>query len=295
MTDGEILNFFAYIKKEDGEKMVKRIPLVRKLQHNLSASFKEIRFQYMPEDKNNIFKFDDNIHYKPDRDELFFIEHFKLPEDIINAIKNPVDVDNISESDYENIKAIFCVRQMSNGEHEIIFTTFDSRKIIKSTRWKTIILYSSGIFTDVENKMIVIEEKIDVLYSNNKLYFHSFTKAKKIFGDMLNQYYREATEEEIKEFSKQLFDSEIPEDFVDYKSRELIFGIMKTGIPKIRQVVSVGRGKFGLKLKTADDGKLKVPETKQDFKRLLKLLNDDLLESPLTNVKYETNSKRRIS
>lgn len=249
----------------------------------------------MPEKEYSIFRFDDNIHYKPDRDELFIIENFEMPENIINAINNPVNIDNISENDYEKIKAIFCGKQVSNGEYEIIFTTFDSRKIIKSTRWKTIISYRSGTFTDVENKMIVIEEKIDALYSNNNLYFHSFTNAKKIFGDMLNEYYREATDEEVEEFSGQLFDSEIPEDFVDYRSRKLIFGIMKSGIPEIQRVVNIGRERFGIELETTDDGKLKVPETKKDFKRLLKLLNDDLLESPLTDAKYETNSKRRIS
>ena len=294
MNNEEMLNFFAYIKRKDGNMIVKRIPLSRDLQQNLSKSFIKKRSQYIPEDDDSIFRFDENIHYKPDGGELFVIEDFKMPEDVINALNNPVNMDNISESDYEGIKAIFCGKWLSNKKYEIIFTNFDSRKIIKSTKWKTIISYRSGTFTDIENKLIVIDEKIDVLYTNNNLYFHSFINAKKIFGDILNEYYREATDEEIKEFSEHFFDSEIPKDYVDYRIRKLIFSIMKNEAPDIQKVVNVGR-KFGVGLETTDDGKLKVPESKKDFKELIKLLNDDLLESPLTDVKYETNSKKKIS
>jgi hypothetical protein len=38
-----------------------------------------------------------------------------------------------------------------------------------------------------------------------------------------------------------------------------------------------------------------VPEDKKELKRLLRLLDDDLLESELTGQKYEVNSKRRWS
>ena len=69
---------------------------------------------------------------------------------------------------------------------------------------------------------------------------------------------------------------------------------MKSGTPKIQQVINVGKEIFGIELESIDGKKIKIPETKKDFKRLLKLLNDDLLESPLTDVKYETNSKRKI-
>lgn len=295
MSNDEMFNFFAYVKIENNEFVIKRIPLSRNLQQNLSDSFRERLSQFFPDDKGNIFNFDNNIHYKLERDELFVIENFEMAPDIISAISNPVNIENISESDYEKIKAIFCSTKLSNGEYEIIFTTFDSRKIIKSSRWKTILSYSEGTFTDIESKMIIIEEKIDALFKDSNLYFHSFANAKKIFGELVNEYYREATDEEVEEFSNNLFESPIPVEFIDFISRKLIFGIIKEGIPKVQRVVQIGRDKFGIELETNEEGKLRIPENKKDFKRLLKLLNDDLLESPLTNTKYETNSKRRIS
>lgn len=292
MTEDNLLNFFAYMK--DGS--IKRIPLSRNLQQNLTQGFEERLEGHISNDHTLLsFSFEDNVHYKPDADELFVIENFEMTPEIIGSLNNPVNLENISEDDFENTKTIFCGKQTADGNYDIMFTVFDSRKIIKSSRLKTIISYRRGTFTDIENKMIVIEEKIDVLFRGGNLYFHSFTNAKKIFGDMLNDYYREATDDEVEEFSNNLFESEIPKEFIDDRSRKLIFGIMKSGIPEVQRVVQIGREKFGIELETTEDGKLAIPENKKDFKKLLKLLNDDMWESPLTGSKYETNSKRRIS
>jgi len=288
--DDDLFNFFAYLR--DGN--IKRIPLNRYLQRKLCQGFEERLNQFISDD-HTFLNFDENITYKPDEDELFVIKNFEMLQEIISALSNPINLENISEEDYENIKAIFCGKQQSNGEHGIMFEVFDSRKIIKRSRLKTLLFYRNDTFTEFESKMIVIEEKIDVLFRNNNLYFYSFTNGKKIFGELLNKYYREATDEEIKDFSDQLFGSDIPENFIDCRTRKLVFGIVKSGIPKVQRIVQVGREKFGIELEITEDGKLTVPENKRDFKRLLKLLNDDLLESPLTEAKYETNSKRRLT
>ena len=64
----------------------------------------------------------------------------------------------------------------------------------------------------------------------------------------------------------------------------------------LSEIIEVGRSKFGLSIELDEEnGKLVVPSSKREFKKLLRLLNDDLLESPLTQAKYETNSKRRIA
>jgi hypothetical protein len=44
-----------------------------------------------------------------------------------------------------------------------------------------------------------------------------------------------------------------------------------------------------------DQMRIVVPGDKKELKRLLRLLDDDLLESDLTGQKYEVNSKRRWS
>ncbi len=300
MTGESLFNFFAYMRGSGEDTLIKRIPLSRELQNTLSYLFAEKIRTYLPEgseDSDDLLKFTDHIDYKPEEGQLLFIEDFEIPEPIINALQNPVSLDELNKDDFENIRSIFCAREVTGGGNEVVFNTFDSRKIIKSTRWKTILFYRQGVFTDFEDKMLVIEEKIDALFRDGTLFFRSFMNAKKIFGDLLNEYFREATDDEVQEFSRQFFSTQIPEEFLDTRARKLIFSIIKAqSYPEIRKVVEIGRNKFGLRLETGEDGsKLKVPADKKDFKKFLKLLNDDLLESPLTESKYETNSKRKIS
>ena len=82
---------------------------------------------------------------------------------------------------------------------------------------------------------------------------------------------------------------------MDQTTRKLIWAIQKSNIEyDLTEAVNVGNNKFNLQIRLRDDGKLNIPANKKNFKRLLRLLNDDLLESPLTQEKYETNSKKRI-
>lgn len=277
-------NFFALLKDERG---IKRIPLSRKVQAELTTVFQNQLTNLMPNGTTPL-EFSDHIDYKPDENELLSISNFQMPSNITSAITNPLNYETIGEADLENIKAIFCV-----GDGLIIFTCFDTRKIIKRTDRKVILLYKKEIFTDFEDKMIVIDQKIDALFKDHNIYFRSFANLKKIFGELLDIYYREATDDEIHSFSNKIFGENIPNTFINSRNRKLIFAIMRQGKIHINNIAKAGK-KFGLNLKIKN-GKIQIPDNKQDFNKLLKLLNDDLLESPLTGLQYETNSKKRIS
>ena len=130
MSNGNLFNFFAYLR--DGR--IRRIPLNRDLQQNLSNSFEEKLSEFLP-DNDNILSFTENVNYKLDEDEVFVIDDFDIPEEIAEALTNPVNIENINTEDYESIRAIFCGKRL-NDDYVIIFTTFDSRKIIKSSLFK---------------------------------------------------------------------------------------------------------------------------------------------------------------
>ena len=96
MNGNRLFNFFAYLK--DGN--VKRIPLTRELQMRLTQGFAEKLNVYIS-NETTLLDFNENVHYNPDEDELFVIENFRMPQEIINALNNPVNLENISEEDYE--------------------------------------------------------------------------------------------------------------------------------------------------------------------------------------------------
>jgi len=287
------LNFFTYLKS----RVVRRIPLSRELQEKLSIRFLDKAKKYVPDDTEQIINFQENPEYKPDKEQVFVLEEFDLPNTIESALLTPTAVPPLQEREYNTIRAVFCGRY-SKDNSIVIFTNFDSRNIISKGGHKHLLMHSKETFTEFKNDVIVLDERVDCFYLAGSLYFKSKTNAKKIFGETIAEYYREASEDEIKEFAMSVFgNQEIPDSFLNSRTNRLIFGAL-SNIDSIdlENLVEVARNEFNLNLEFTDDKRfIKVPKDKKTFRRLLMLLNDDLLESPLTNTKYETNSKRRIS
>ena len=298
MTESSLFNFFAYLKGGD----IRRISLSSELQRKLTNLFGDKMRRFVPEEEERIIKFDDNIGYKPNKEEVFLVSGFHLPSEIAEALRNPVGLDILREDEYEHIKFIFygIYRGTSPKKSYVVaFTVFDTRKIIPGKNFISIFLLENT-FNELKEKLLVIDERVDALFREENLYFRSLYSAKRIFGELINEYYREATDEEVEEFKKMVFGEGvgIPDQFLDQEVRKLIFGIYRSGMhidsSFISRVVKVGKKEFGLNLELSADGKIVLPKKKKDFKMLIKLINDDLLESPLTGAKYETNSKRKI-
>ncbi|WP_297522141.1 Kiwa anti-phage protein KwaB-like domain-containing protein [Thermococcus sp.] len=304
MTKGgrqKLYNFFAYLGGEGSA--IKRIVMERNLQETLTEALKRKMDAFIPVDPDKIIDFTENPGYKPDPDEVFVIEKFNVPHHIKNSIENPRRFHKLTESDYDKIKAIYWgeyTKDDKSGEksYRIAFQIFDSRRIIGRHLGKYAIFYGheTNTFEQVDHKLLVINERLDALYENGKLYFKSFYNAKRIFGDQISEYYREATDAEVKKFGNDLFGNpNIPEDFLDSQARKFIFWIIKNNSSfEYQKIVEKGKD-FGLTLTTDDNtGKLVLPKAKREFKQLLRLLNSDMYKSPITEEKFVTNSKRKL-
>ena len=289
------MNLFAELRVEADK--IKRISLSERVRKELTENFSELIRVYVPEQEDLIISFEENMDYKLEEDEIFVIENFEMKQELVEYIKNPLTVNLLIEDDYENLKYLFW-GNIERDNVEIAFILFDKTKIVKSDRGKFWIEYRGNTFSKVERKAIAIDMRIDAFFKNRSLYFKSFRNVKIIFGSLIERYFREATDEEVGHFNKTFFGDgvSIPDKFIDQTSRKLIWAIQRNNIyHDLTQIANIGKEKFGLQIELTNDGKLTVPDNKRDFKRLLRLLNDDLLESPLTQEKYETNSKRRIT
>lgn len=290
MTDEQLMNFFAYLKNDE----IKRIPLNRELQGALNRTFEEKKAEFIPDDNDNILNFEENVGYKCEG-EIFKLDNFEMPSPIVESIMNPVSLNELREVDYEEVKHIFFGKHSEN-DLWVAFIVFDKKKIIRRGNGVISILYRNGTFTEFDQKVLVIDNRIDALFVSEKLYFRSLRNVKRIFGEIIERYYRAATDDEVDQLANTVFEEDIPEEYLDHTSRKLIFGIIKNGTNyDLSQIVEIGSEKFNLSVELKENGKLSLPNSKKEFKKLLKLLNDDLFESPLTRAKYETNSKRKIS
>lgn len=282
------MNLYALLK----DNIIKRIPLIKKLQNDLDTYFTNEISAFINKEKVNF-----NGEYKPEDDQILIIENYDLKDSLsAETLNNPLSVDPISQNEIESIKGLIL-----KNENYIIFQTFDNRKIIRPDKWH--LLYSADTFSKIEQMGIAIEQKIDMLYQINEksLLFFSYHNASKILD--LNNYYREATDREIESFlSNDLFEadlSQIDKNLFNSRIRKKIYQIQKNDTlnivkdkkDKVREYAS----EVVIELNFNDkNGKIIFPNEKRKIEILINFLNDDIFKSPITDDWYQTNSKIKV-
>ena len=144
--------------------------------------------------KANSVNFDGS--YKPDEDESLKIEHFDLPDEIKEAINNPLGVEKLIATDNDlNIRAVFLT--LDDGEEgRIVFQRTQKRQLLLGGR--ITLFWNKDTFISTKKPGVVITDSIDAYYENGTLYFKSYYLANQILN--LNKYYRQATDEDIRTF-----------------------------------------------------------------------------------------------
>lgn len=279
------MNLFASLK----DNSLRRIQLSGNIQNELDSYFQSNLTDIL-ERENVTF----NGEYKVEDNQILVIEGFNLPPNY--NFSNPLNIEILEPDNIDLVKSIII-----KNDNYIIFQTFDNRKIIKPEKWH--LVFNKDTFSKIENKGLVVDQKIDVLYSLNekKLLFFSYHNASKIFN--LSDYYREATDDEIKNFKEnELFkiESKVDNSLFTSRMRKKIYLINKNNILKIvsekkqqikNYAVSLGIS-FNIDNKT---NKIIFPSEKTEIEKLINFLNDDLYKSPITESLYETNSKKKLN
>ncbi len=280
------INLFAILKSED---LIKLINISSNIQNELT-SIKNIAEHFL---NNERIPFDGQ--YKPEDDQILEIKNFHLPFRI--DFDNPLNLQKIDLSDIDLIKGIIISDKDLLG-----FQCFDRRKIIEPNRLN--IIFRNNTFSKLEDKGIIIDNKLDAVFSkqNNSLLFFSFHNASKVLD--LSEYYREATDREINSFLANEIFSDIPPNInesIDTRIKKKIFLIKKNNVMEILKEEKIFREvvKYSKNLGLSDyfdssTRKIKIPNDKKEFKKVISFLNEDLYKSPISEIIYETNSKRKF-
>lgn len=282
-----------FILAEDGE--VYQLPLIDDTRNNiltiLCAKGEELL-------KKTPIEFDGT--YKPNKDEYLYIDNFKLDDKFIDAIRNPIGVQNFEKEDkkYPNIKAIFIGEKEDEKDSEIFHVIFQLfRKDQRLSVGRINLFFNSGTFSEVSDYGFSIVNSVECYFNKDKLIFQSFYYARQIFD--LSTYYRSATDAEVNNFIKneKLFFENV-EDFLsqaDSWTRRRIALINDSNVLEnysIDIIISLAN-EMGILLNKKDN-KLLIPSQKDEMKKVLGFLDEEAYKGPFSNALYLANSKRKI-
>lgn len=274
---------------------IKQISLSGSLQQELKEIFSNSYSEYTKE--REYIPFDPG--YKPDKTELFQYENFEIEGTPIELASNSLSVESLAREDInlETIKAIFGAYYDDNGNLETaIFKVMDKTKIIGNEKS---ILFNKNTFVKLEEKGLIIPENIDAIFENGNLLFHSYVRANKAL-DMAS-IFKEASATDVYYFLKigpfNEEDKDKIENIADSWCRRKISMIRNRNILDRISLEDICQhaSNHDIVINTDDDNIIEIPQTRKEFKELLRVLDDDYLKSDLTEERYMTNSKRNLS
>ena len=283
------MNLFA-LTSNPGARIV-RFPLTQELQEELKTLFACQRQAFM-EGIVDTIEFDGR--YKPDEGELLVIKNFADVDGLAAGVANPLTVEQFDPQVHslDSIKALFTCDP--DGAGRILIQLFESRRLIAT---KNIAIFFSGnTFQRMSDSGLTLDNKLLAVLEGNDLKFQSFHFLRRVFE--LDDYFKEATSAEVKAFANH--DRLAAEDPAEFEStagnlvRRKIALILQSGVldkytPE--QIVATAQT-FKLEIKTTEDGKIALPTNATELRRLLRFLDEDYYESPLSQTHYVSNSKR---
>ena len=220
-----------------------------------------------------------------------------MPETISSAINNPLSNDVLDlEQEAGKIAALFTGKWPDEeDERYISFQSFDSGKLLK--KGGITVISSGQNYTKLEDPGLIIGDKLTSLFVKDKLFFYSYHVTRRFLN--LDEYYREATDEELDSFASNdlisISDVATFKDDADSIIRKKIALIQSNGLLAnidLNDATRVARD-YNVSL-TTQNGKIIVPQKRKEIKQLLHFLNEDYFTTPLTQKRCITNSKKYL-
>jgi hypothetical protein len=236
--------------------------------------------------------------YKPDSGEVLVIEGFDDINGLEASIKDPMAVMEVVPSPefFKRVCALFSGRIEPDGTTTILLQNFDKRRVLSTSGLS--IFHSANTFKRIEGVGLTIDWKLAAVLSNSRLRFTSFHNARQIFD--LSDHYIEATDSDIKAFmdmgvvqGSETVLLDIADTWIRRKLALVQQSEILTKVPL--NVIQAAAAGFGIAITFSSvDGteQLVLPEKKAELKTLLRFLDEDYYESPLSKTHFITNSKR---
>ena len=285
------MNLFALMDVA-GPRLI-RFPLSADLSGDISTVFTEQHDAFF-RGIDTVVPFDGR--YTPEEGELLEIPDFADVDGLLAAVANPLSVDQYDPSlhSLDLVRAIFTGLGVG-GSTRVLIQIFERRRLIE--RSGMMLFFANNQFQKMTESGLSLDTKLLAVLEGATLKFHSFHFAKRVFD--LSDYFREATNEEVTTFAghEKLAVADVAAflDSAGPQIRKKISLIRQSAVLEnysTDQIVAVAASmQFPLTL--SDDGRIVVPDNNTELRKLLRFLDEDYYESPLSNTRFISNSKRK--
>lgn len=284
------MNLFA-LTSVPGARII-RFPLTQDLQEEVRQVFSS-QFDAFRTGIVDVIPFDGR--YAPDQGELLCINDFEDVDGLRDAVNNPLAVEQFDPQIHslDSVKALF-VKLETDGVSRVLIQLFESRRLIATKGLA--IFFSGNTFQKMSDAGLTLDTKLLAVLEGNVLKFQSFHFLRRVFE--MSEYFNEATNEEIANFATH---EKLTVDNLELFSananplvRKKIALILQSGVLDnftTEQIVASAQS-FNLAIQTTPEGKIVLPANKTELRRLLRFLDEDYYESPLTQTHFVSNSKR---
>ncbi len=245
-----------------------------------------------------LLPFDDPL-FRPDESEALEIPDFALPEAIAQATENPLGVPEVSRNiQDEQVKGIFASVQSAEGQRQIAFQVMDKRSVL-SARGLTVLL-DRDTFRRLDQPGLTVGDHVHAVHIGNALVFKNLFWARRLFD--LEDHFREATKEDVTGFMERpdihVADEHFAETSSQWERKRVAFlagsGILDACEPAlVRETAAEYQIEIDTTVKNGQEA-LVIPVDKGARRKVLKFLEEDYYQGPLTSRQYEANSKRRM-
>lgn len=284
------MNLFA-LTSVPGDRII-RFPMSQDLQEEVRSVFARQLEAFLSGIEEEV-PFDGR--YVPEQDQLLVINEFVDVDGMLDAVANPLAIEQFNPQTHslEHVKALFTGVQ-ENGHLRVLIQQFENRRLIATKGLA--IFFSGNTFQKMNDAGLTLDSKLLAVLDGTTIKFQSFHFLRRIFD--LSDYFNEATSDEVTSFAThdKLFVNDV-NAFVENASplvRKKIAFIRQSGVLDnftSEQIVAAAQT-FNLAFETTEDGRIVLPNNKTDLRRLLRFLDEDYYESPLSQTHFVTNSKR---
>lgn len=238
--------------------------------------------------------------YKLEPNEVFRINQFRGFAISVDELKNPLNAEtvDITSFDMNDVKAFVFPYKEKKQDETLKYAFQAPRKETKTLRAGIKLFLDKDTYVIDMRNIITITGDVDYIVSDGIAYFQNEYRAKQIFS--LIDYYREATEEDVKKFTS----------IQELEFNDVTAFIAMSADRIMRRRIAVLLDKEFFTNQTADEiqtkarqviadisfvenGKIVFPNNKKECKEMLKLFCEDLYQGIFSGTTYETNSKKK--